>query len=344
MNATSRPGRTVFLAVLLLFAGAAGFGQGAGPGAQAAAAASQRVAVLEFEGAGVTADMLRSIKQSVEEALYGVPGIQVIEREKIELILKEQEFQLSDLADQKSVVQIGQLLAADIVVTGSVNRLADVALTVKFLNVRTAQVSFIQTESFRKEGDIPAAAQRIARGAERALFPERFRPLELVPTVGFGVALPIGDLAELAGLGIHSSAGFYFRNLGINGLDVGVEAQFQSLPGPHGSPADWFRVVPLLVVVAYDFTLAESWYLRPQVAGGAAVSVLRYDPDGYIIGVEDPEYVNESAVYGQAGAGFAAGWRRGRLSLELGAQYNLIIGTSPPMMIVPVWVSAGLRI
>jgi len=337
MNEAPRRGRTVLLAVLFTLLSAAAF-------AQTQPAAPLRLAVLEFEGAGVTPDMLRSIKQSVEEALYGVPGIQLIEREQIELILREQEFQLSDLANPESVVQIGQLLAADLVVAGSVNRLEETALTVKFLDVRTGEVSFIRSEILRRESGIPKAAQRIARGAEKALFPERFHPLELAPTVGFGAAMPIGDLAELVGLGIHSAAGFYFRNLGLNNLEVGLEVQFQSLPGVYGSPADWFRAVPVVVVTGYRFGLGGGWFLRPQLAGGAAVSLLRYDPDGYIIGVEDPEYITRTAVYGQAGAGFTAGWRRGRLSLELGAQYNLIIGTRPPMMVLPVWLAAGWRI
>jgi len=84
----------------------------------------QRVAVLPF-GDAPGADAGRSgrvVAGAFCQAAMRRPGWQVLERQRIDTLLKEMKFQLSDLVDTQSAVEIGKFLGADAVVLGSVSQ------------------------------------------------------------------------------------------------------------------------------------------------------------------------------------------------------------------------------
>jgi len=65
----------------------------------------------------------------------------VIDRGHRDQVLQEIEFSLSDCSDQKCAIEMGRLLAADIMVIGSINRIGSrLALDLKALDVETSRV------------------------------------------------------------------------------------------------------------------------------------------------------------------------------------------------------------
>jgi hypothetical protein len=139
-------------------------------------------------------------------------------------------------------------------------------------------------------------------------------------------------------------AALYFENLAVNYLDAGLEIHFQSLSGSGLQSTEWFVTIPVLATVGYRFRLGKVLYLRPRVSGGLILGILRYDPDGIVIGANDPEYENLLGVQLQVGSGVVFGSKFKRVFMELGAQYNLVIGSSKLGMILPVWASIGLNL
>jgi curli biogenesis system outer membrane secretion channel CsgG len=72
----------------------------------------------------------------------------VIERKDIDVMLREQNFQLSGSVDDDSAVSIGKFLGATVVITGSVNGAgAQKRLTLKALDVRTAEILAMSSEA-----------------------------------------------------------------------------------------------------------------------------------------------------------------------------------------------------
>jgi TolB-like protein len=63
--------------------------------------------------------------------------VQIIEREQLNLVLKEQEVSLSDLADQQTQIKVGKLLASQYIVLGNVVDMAGMLL----ISVRIVDVS-----------------------------------------------------------------------------------------------------------------------------------------------------------------------------------------------------------
>lgn len=103
-----------------------------------------RIAVLDFE---VQSDnpaykyLGKGFAEFMAVELGSVKGITIIEREKRNALLEEQEFALTDVADEATQIEIGNLLAARYLLTGSVfDVFGDLAVTIKLLDVESGSV------------------------------------------------------------------------------------------------------------------------------------------------------------------------------------------------------------
>ncbi len=87
----------------------------------ALAKTDRRVAVLYFENTGnPELEMLKlGLSEMLITDLVGQPGIEVIERGRINEILGELDLQKTDKVDQSTAVQVGKLLGVERVVIGS---------------------------------------------------------------------------------------------------------------------------------------------------------------------------------------------------------------------------------
>lgn len=101
-----------------------------------------RVAILNFEAKGLQQEVADIGLNSLSNSLANFGYITLIERKQIESVLKEQQFQLSDLTDDKTSVQIGKLLNADLVLLCSIGKLGStMILTARLLNMETGRVT-----------------------------------------------------------------------------------------------------------------------------------------------------------------------------------------------------------
>lgn len=77
----------------------------------------------------------------IENAFVNVGKVRVVDRENIAKIVKEHEFQASDLTDETTAVKIGKLSGADIIVIGSISYVGKIYyLNIKLISVETAEI------------------------------------------------------------------------------------------------------------------------------------------------------------------------------------------------------------
>jgi curli biogenesis system outer membrane secretion channel CsgG len=79
-----------------------------------------RVAVIDFESIGDDPNIGRGVTEIVRTELIKTGSYEVVERALLNKIIEEQRFQLSDLVDPSKAVELGKLLGADLILTGSV--------------------------------------------------------------------------------------------------------------------------------------------------------------------------------------------------------------------------------
>ncbi|WP_300524195.1 CsgG/HfaB family protein [Aminiphilus sp.] len=105
------------LAVLFLCLGVLG----------AYAEAAMRMAVSDFENnAGAGSEVNDAVRRAITDMLITelakTPGIQVIERSRIEAIAKEQRLAMSGLVEGSTAVQVGRLLGVEKLITGAITQ------------------------------------------------------------------------------------------------------------------------------------------------------------------------------------------------------------------------------
>ena len=83
------------------------------------------VAVLEFEGQGVSLSETRTLTDRFRDELFKTGEYIVLERGKMDEVLKEQGFQQTGCATSECVVEVGNMLGVQQMVGGSIGKLGD---------------------------------------------------------------------------------------------------------------------------------------------------------------------------------------------------------------------------
>ena len=96
---------------------------------------------LDTQTASVDNETSAGIVVFVENAFVNVGKVRVVERNNIEKIMQEFEFQSTALIDENTAIEIGKLSGADIIVIGSINRVGGMFyLNIKLIDVKTAEI------------------------------------------------------------------------------------------------------------------------------------------------------------------------------------------------------------
>jgi hypothetical protein len=90
---------------------------------------------------GREVDLIGLLDKTGESYLFRLPHFKILERDNIEAVLSEQEMALSDLMDTTKAVRVGQLLAANYMLTGTVVEMnRSVVIFGRIINVETAAI------------------------------------------------------------------------------------------------------------------------------------------------------------------------------------------------------------
>ncbi|MDD5343814.1 MAG: CsgG/HfaB family protein [Smithella sp.] len=131
------------------------------------------IAVNDLSGKGIDQATAAIISDRLRSELISTGVFNVMERNEMTNVLKEQGFQESGACDEAScLVKVGQLLGVERMVAGTVGQIGTLyTLSLRMINVATGQIIFTVNEDY--EGEIKGvlsetvgnAAQKLAAGA-----------------------------------------------------------------------------------------------------------------------------------------------------------------------------------
>jgi len=112
------------------------------------------IAVFDFENNGLEAHQVRQITSRLESELVKIEGLKVVERNKIDELLKEQRLQMSGFIEEGYLIDVGKMLGAKQVVLGSIGRITDdyYTITAKLVDVETSEM--IQSADYDAENGL----------------------------------------------------------------------------------------------------------------------------------------------------------------------------------------------
>ena len=127
------------------------------------------LAVMDLDAEGISASENRIISTRLRSELTETKKFTVVEREKVEEILKEQGFQLSGCTSNECAVQAGKLIGVKYIAVGSIGKLGAIfTINLRLINVETGVVVKTAVEDCRCRIDkvlthaVKRAAQKLA--------------------------------------------------------------------------------------------------------------------------------------------------------------------------------------
>ncbi len=103
----------------------------------------KRLAVVGLNAASQNVDeeTRGGILTFVENAFVNAGTVKVVDRRNVEQIIAEHDFQLSDLSDEKTAIQVGKLSGADLIAIGGINQVGGrYYLNVKLISVENGEI------------------------------------------------------------------------------------------------------------------------------------------------------------------------------------------------------------
>jgi len=113
------------------------------------------VAVMDLRGSGISETDAKFLTERLMIELQRTDVFDVLERDKMAEILKEQGFQQTGACDQAScLVEVGRLLPVQKMIGGSVGKFGDTySVQIKLIDLKTAKVEKTATKDFSEKMD-----------------------------------------------------------------------------------------------------------------------------------------------------------------------------------------------
>ena len=111
------------------------------------------IAVIDFKGNNVTEGDCRAFTDRLRAELFNTKHYKVIEREMMELLIKEQGFQQPGCSTDECMVEVGKLIGVEKIVSGSINKVGKTySVSSRIVNVETGEIE--TTGVYDHMGDI----------------------------------------------------------------------------------------------------------------------------------------------------------------------------------------------
>ena len=133
--------------------------------AQTAQPSLRSIAVMEFEAKGVTPLEASTLTDRFRSELVQTKAFIQIERSRIEQIFKEQKLQMTGTVSDDQLVQIGELLGAELLVVGSIGKLGSTyTIDLRLVDVQSGEIIASYFKDYRGAVDGLLGQFRIIAG------------------------------------------------------------------------------------------------------------------------------------------------------------------------------------
>ncbi|MDP6396900.1 MAG: CsgG/HfaB family protein [Candidatus Marinimicrobia bacterium] len=104
--------------------------------------AQETIAVIEFEGLGISQTEAKALTNRLRDELVNTGKYTVIERGKMEEILKEQAFQQIGCTSDECAVEVGKLLSVEGIIIGSISNVGSVySVSARIVSVESGEIT-----------------------------------------------------------------------------------------------------------------------------------------------------------------------------------------------------------
>ncbi len=138
------------------------------------------IAVLDFKGNGILINEASSISERLRTELFNNGDYRVVERDKLEAILKEQGLSQLGIVTDEYIVNAGSILGVDKVVVGTINKIENLySVSARIVNVKTGEI--LEAVSYEHSGKL---SYLLKTGMKAIAFELLGQKRQEVPSIG----------------------------------------------------------------------------------------------------------------------------------------------------------------
>jgi TolB-like protein len=234
-----------------------------------------KIAVLDFTASNLPDVYAATARDSIEVSLYKTGKIELLEKNRVQLAMKEQNLS-PDCKTDECAAKIGKLLSATHVITGSVTMIKSCTITIRVVDVIQGKIVYADKETVDKKENINTAIATLSKRTEimiQTINPsnqiDSFKKREIAISASAGYAHPQGVLSDLAKPGYCFGISAQYNKV-YKDLYLGTTLFYLSLQG-KGSVSK-VNIIPMTLDVGYNFTLYRQLLLTPSLSMGYALN------------------------------------------------------------------------
>jgi len=258
-----------------------------------------RLAVLDLSAVNVPEFYAATVRDRIEVSLYKSDKIDLLERNKVQLVLKEHNLMAGACRDESCAIQIGKFLSATHVIVGSVTHLDGYTLTIRVVDVTRGKIVYADTENVSSKDEIAKASVKLSgRILERVEHisiektASRKHPISL--SLDGGYALPVGAFDTIVQEGWSVSFMGTVGNVFTDNLFLGIKSGYHRFPGRDD--VEYSSLLPFMGTIGYTFNLPKSFYISPVLSAGGTWNYMKKDRSSNK-GMIEP-VLNPSLIFG----------------------------------------------
>ncbi len=113
------------------------------------------IAVMDFQGEGFARQEITTLTSRFRAILVQTNAFQVVEREKMDEILKAQDFNLSDACNtNECAVKVGQLLGVEQIIAGNIGKIGSTyTIDLRLIDIEKGRILLSKVEDYRGKVD-----------------------------------------------------------------------------------------------------------------------------------------------------------------------------------------------
>ena len=250
------------------------------------------IAVLDFQSNNVDEKFAKIIRNELEYNLFQAKDFRILEREKIDIVIKENKIKGIEKNKQDILISIGKTLSAEYILAGEIKKEENILINLRIINVIDGTVLYFypeklndiskiknfsssisdtiisdlryfitygKTKSLEKIDDVPSL--RLKKVNEK-LFSKKIN-VTIYPEFIY----PLGKFSHIVqyGYGVGICGGI--DNLLNNNVEVGIDSGIIKLNHKNNN-SNYFIGIPLLLNIEYSYIFFNNYNITPALKAG----------------------------------------------------------------------------
>lgn len=231
--------------------------------------AKEYLAVLHLDAQGLSEMEASILTDRLRSELFQTGEFEVIEREKMNQILSEQNFQMSGCTSEECLVKIGQLIGVEQIVGGTVSKFGNLySISIRLIDVETGKI--VGTAVYDHRGEIEGLLYKgVTTVANKLAFPNQANVLQTTPRVSQTEPQPSRSSPATSKKNSGKAVESWYTYWALGGAGFNYPVEIQDILDYLESTHDVNRTRIALDILGFYFPLYQSTLIGFIINGGS---------------------------------------------------------------------------